>query len=219
MTNYFNRLPCVLLMCAAPAWAAGSFIAPRAAAVPGGVITFKLAGAADTRPLVSYEGKPVLVARQPDGWLAIIGISLDTEPGEYHVDVQQPGANSRPLSFTIGPKQYAVQQLKVPPSQVNLSPEDEARVARETEKVHAALAIFTADAPVTLRLAQPVPGPRSSSLACDASSMVNRASRTAAWTSPRRPALRSRHRSPAASSTWAATSSMATMSSSTTAKD
>jgi murein DD-endopeptidase MepM/ murein hydrolase activator NlpD len=103
------------------------------------------------------------VARQSDGWLAIVGISLDTEPGEYHVDVQQPGANSRPLSFTIGPKQYAVQQLKVAPSQVNLSPEDEARVTRETEKVHAALAIFTADTPATLRLAQPVPGPRSSS--------------------------------------------------------
>jgi murein DD-endopeptidase MepM/ murein hydrolase activator NlpD len=163
MTNYLTRLACALLLCAAPAWAAGSFVAPRAAAVPGGVITFKLAGAADTRPLVSYEGKPVLVARQSDGWLAIVGISLDTEPGEYHVDVQQPGANSRPLSFKIGPKQYAVQQLKVAPSQVNLSPEDEARVTRETEKVHAALAIFTADTPATLRLAQPVPGPRSSS--------------------------------------------------------
>ena len=51
----------------------------------------------------------------------------------------------------------------MPPSQVNLSPEDEARVARETEKVRAALDAFTPDAPATLRLAQPVPGRRSSS--------------------------------------------------------
>ena len=46
---------------------------------------------------------------------------------------------------------------------MNLSPEDEARVARETEKVRAALAGFTPDAPATLRFSQPVPGPRSSS--------------------------------------------------------
>ena len=56
-----------------------------------------------------------------------------------------------------------MQQLKVPPSQVNLSPEDEARVARETEKVRAALDAFTPEAPATLRLSQPVPGRRSSS--------------------------------------------------------
>ena len=56
-----------------------------------------------------------------------------------------------------------MQQLKVPPSQVNLSPEDEARVARETEKVRGALEAFTPDAPPTLRLTQPVPGRRSSS--------------------------------------------------------
>jgi murein DD-endopeptidase MepM/ murein hydrolase activator NlpD len=46
---------------------------------------------------------------------------------------------------------------------VNLSPEDEARVAKETEKVRTVLAGFTPDAPATLRLQQPVPGPRSSS--------------------------------------------------------
>jgi len=67
------------------------------------------------------------------------------------------------LAFEVAPKEYAVQQLKVPPSQVNLSPEDEARVARESEKVRAALDAFSAEAPATLRLAAPVPGRRSSS--------------------------------------------------------
>jgi murein DD-endopeptidase MepM/ murein hydrolase activator NlpD len=63
----------------------------------------------------------------------------------------------------VKPKTYSVQQLKVPPGQVNLSPEDEARVAKETAKVRAALDSFSAAAPSTLRLAQPVPGRRSSS--------------------------------------------------------
>ena len=163
MTNYLAALAAALLLGAAPALSAQPFIAPRVAAVPGGVVTFRLPGGPGERPVVSYSGRAVLVAREPAGWLAIVGIPLDTEPGEYHVSVQQPGADERQLAFKVAPKQYAVQQLKVPPNQVNLSAEDEARVARETEKVRAALDGFTADAPPTLRLGQPVPGRRSSS--------------------------------------------------------
>jgi murein DD-endopeptidase MepM/ murein hydrolase activator NlpD len=162
MSNYLARAV-VALALSIPAVAAGAFIGPRASAVPGGVVSLKLPGNAGEKPLVTYRDKPVLVVRQADGWQAIVGISLDTEPGEYHLDVQQPGANARQLAFRIAPKQYRVQELKVAPSQVNLSPQDEARVNREQEKVRAALAGFTADAPATLRLAPPVPGPRSSS--------------------------------------------------------
>src|SRR5688500_14498695 len=164
MTNYLARLALALVAAGAPfASGADTFIAPRVAAVPGGVMTFKLPGAADERPVVTYAGKPVLVARQAPNWVAVVGLSLDTEPGKYHLDVQQPGADPRQLQFKVLSKDYAVQQLKVPPSQVNLSPENEARVARETEKVRAALDAFTPEAPPTLRLDQPVPGRRSSS--------------------------------------------------------
>ena len=61
------------------------------------------------------------------------------------------------------PKQYRTQQLKVAPAMVNPSPETEARIEKEREKVGAALATFSPDIPATLRLVQPVPGPRSSS--------------------------------------------------------
>src|SRR4051812_11942429 len=162
-TNYLAR-PLLMLAAwlAAPAFAI-TFIAPRAAAVPGGVVTFKLAGAPDQKPVVTYGDRSVLIARQGDGWLAVLGVGLDTEPGEYHVSVKQPGAAPRELTFTVAQKQYSVQQLKVAPGQVNLSAENEARVASEQEKVRSALAGFTPQSPATLRLAQPVPGRRSSS--------------------------------------------------------
>jgi len=163
MTNYLIVLATALLLGSATSPAAQPFIAPRVEAVPGGVVTFKLPGGPAEKPVVSYAGKSVLVAREASGWLAVVGIALDTEPGEYHVTVQQPGADERQVAFKVTGKQYAVQQLKVAPGMVNLSPEDEARVARETEKVRAALDGFTADVPPTLRLAQPVPGRRSSS--------------------------------------------------------
>jgi murein DD-endopeptidase MepM/ murein hydrolase activator NlpD len=160
MTNYRAHVALALLLLAPAAGAAG-FALPRAAAVPGGVVTFKLPGG--QKPAVMYGDRPVLVARQADGWIAVLGLGLSTEPGEYHVDVQQPGGATRQIAFKVVDKKYSVQELKVAPSQVNLSPEDEARVNSEQQKVRTALQGFTPDAPATLRLPAPVPGRRSSS--------------------------------------------------------
>lgn len=164
MPDYLVRLALVAVaMGAAPVPGADAFIAPRVATVPGGVATFKLAYPPDRLPTVVFNGRPVMVVRQQDSWLAILGIGLSIAPGEYHVDVLEPGGGEQKLPFKVSAKEYAVQQLKVPPSQVNLSPEDEARVTGETQKVRAALDAFTPTSPSTLRLEQPVPGRRSSS--------------------------------------------------------
>jgi murein DD-endopeptidase MepM/ murein hydrolase activator NlpD len=151
-----------LIGVAGSTWAAG-FVAPRESAVPGGVVTLRIPGAEDERPVVKLDGAPVMVVRETDGWRAIVGIPLDTEPGDRSVAVEQPGAEPRSLPFQVLPKQYRTQQLKVAPGMVNLSPENEARVARESELIKAALNTFSPAAPATLRLRQPVPGPRSSS--------------------------------------------------------
>jgi murein DD-endopeptidase MepM/ murein hydrolase activator NlpD len=161
MTNYLARLA-LLCLCISPAFADGAFVAPRVSGVPGGVVTFKVAGPADRPPTVVYDGRPAMVVREHDSWLAIVGIGLGIEPGEYHVDVREPGGE-RKLPFTVMAKTYAVQQLKVAPGQVNLTPENEARVATEREKMRTALESFSPNAPATLRLDQPVPGRRSSS--------------------------------------------------------
>jgi murein DD-endopeptidase MepM/ murein hydrolase activator NlpD len=162
MTNYPGRALLAALLVPILAQAQGPVL-PRASAVPGGVINVTIAGVADEQPVVKYGDMPVMVLKQPTGWVAVIGLNLDTAPGEIAVDVQQPGKDPRSIPIKVAPKAYRTQQLKVPPSQVNLAPEDEARVAKEQEKMRAAMTAFTPDAPVTLRLAQPVPGPRSSS--------------------------------------------------------
>ena len=161
MTNYLARLALLGTLLVAPAFAE-TFIAPRVSAVPGGVVTFRIPGPPDRAPTVMFNERQVLVVRQQDAWLAIVGIGLGIEPGEYHVDVQGPGSEQK-LAFTVKPKAYSVQQLKVAPGQVNLSAEDEARAAEEHKKTRAALDSRTPIAPSTLRLEQPVPGRRSSS--------------------------------------------------------
>ncbi len=169
MTNYRALLACALL-CAAAAGAqtvaptgAQKFTPPRESAVPGGVVNIKLPGALDEKPVVTFQDRRVLVVRQPAGWLAIVGIPLDTEPGSHTIAVQQPGSNPRDVEFKVVPKAYRTQALKVAPGQVNLSPEDEARVAREQEKMRAVFESFSPDPPATLRMNSPVSGPRSSS--------------------------------------------------------
>jgi murein DD-endopeptidase MepM/ murein hydrolase activator NlpD len=155
-------LACLAALLSAPLSAA-TFTAPRASAVPGGVITFRLPGTADEKPVVRLGDRPVMVVRQGNEWLAIVGIGLDVEPGEQHIDVEQPAADPRRIAFQVLPKKYRTQELKVAPAMVNPSPENEARIEKEQAKVRAALETFSPQAPVTLRLAQPVPGPRSSS--------------------------------------------------------
>lgn len=161
MTNKL-ALACLVALLSAPVLAA-TFSAPRESAVPGGVVTFKLPGAADEKPVVSHGGRPVMVVRQGNEWLAIVGLGLDLQPGEHYIEVQQPAADPRRITFQVLPKKYRTQELKVAPGMVNPSPENEARIEKEQKKVRAALDTFSPDAPATLRLAQPVPGPRSSS--------------------------------------------------------
>ncbi|HTU64419.1 MAG TPA: peptidoglycan DD-metalloendopeptidase family protein [Steroidobacteraceae bacterium] len=167
MTNYPTRgrlRAALLAMLLSPLAAhAETLILPRAAGVPGGVVNLKIPGGADEKPVVTYDQMPVMVLKQPTGWVAVVGLNLDTEPGQRSVDVQQPGKDARKIDFAVVPKAYRTQQLKVAPGQVNLSPENEARVAEETKKVRAAITGFTPESPATLRLAAPVPGPRSSS--------------------------------------------------------
>jgi len=135
---------------------------PQVSAVPGGVVLLNIQGGGDTAPNVRYEGNPVMVLRQPAGWVAVLGIGLDTSVGGHAAQVVLPtGVAERP--FTVGAKQYSEQHLNVAPGQVDLSAEDLARYEREKSRLHAALATFSPQAPDSLQLAAPIDGVRSSS--------------------------------------------------------
>ena len=137
---------------------------PRENRVPGGVAILDL-GSAESRPGdVIFNGyrAPVLQARS--GWVAVVGIPLDTRPGPHSAEFRPTTGDARALEFTVVDKKYDEQRLKVA-NQRHVEPnkEDLARIARERERIEAALGHFSADRVPDLALRAPVAGPRSSS--------------------------------------------------------
>src|SRR5690606_37012966 len=91
---------------------------------------------------------------------AIAGVALSLEPGDYTLQVRDAGGAQRALPVKIAPKKYREQSLTVAPGQVDLSPENAARVEKEQLRLRAAYDSFSSVSPDTLMLRQPAAGPR-----------------------------------------------------------
>jgi murein DD-endopeptidase MepM/ murein hydrolase activator NlpD len=144
-----------------PALASGLDM-PHENAVPGGVKILRLDSTGASLPYVDTVGHRALVIQDGSTWVAVIGIPLSAPLGMQQVIVR--GTNGRQeVEFPVGDKRYASQSLKVAPRQVNLSAADLARVNQEKIRIEHALSLWTEPPPESLRLPQPVPGPRSSS--------------------------------------------------------
>jgi murein DD-endopeptidase MepM/ murein hydrolase activator NlpD len=150
---------------AASAWLphARASTTPRASPVPGGVAKVRL-GAAAEPPRAHLGGDRVLVMRDGDEWVALVGIPLATKAGtKLAVEAELADGGRERFEIAVAPKRYGSQHLTAPRAQVELSAEDLARYERERVHLEAVLRTFTALAPATLAMLQPAPGRRSSS--------------------------------------------------------
>lgn len=136
---------------------------PAASPVPGGVARLSL-GAAAVRPVALAGDVPVLVLGDAIEWTAVVGIALAALPGPASIAVQTPGGPQR-INYEVVGKKYREQRLKVAPGTVDLSPDNEARYAREHTHLAAVMATFSdaSTLPADLQMRVPVPGRRSSS--------------------------------------------------------
>lgn len=159
--RHLSALTLAAVCTACGAGTAAAMSLPRASLVPGGVALVAVPGPAAAgagAPAVSYEGHRVMVVRDAQRWLAIVGIALDAQAGPASIQIA-----TQTLQFQVAPKQYEEQRLTVPASQVDLSAHDLERYTREAQRLHAALASFSEPAPATLQLLAPVAGMRTSS--------------------------------------------------------
>ena len=135
---------------------------PLESVVPGGLKIIRLDSSGPAMPYVDTDGHRALVIQEAAGWVAVIGIPLSAPLGTRQVIVR--GAHGRQeIAFSVVDKHYVTQTLKVAPGQVNLSAADLARVNEEKARIEHVLSHWSEQPPESLRLPQPVPGPRSSS--------------------------------------------------------
>jgi len=156
--RFLGLVPAVV----AQAWVAraGAMTIPRASAVPGGVAKIAL-GASEQPPRVRLESDRVLVMREGDEWVALVGIALAAKPGsKLRVQAEHAGGRRQRFEIDVAPKAYGSQNLTVPPDQVDLSAQDLARYERERAHLDDVLRTFTDSPPATLAMLQPAEGQR-----------------------------------------------------------
>ncbi|HXS26460.1 MAG TPA: peptidoglycan DD-metalloendopeptidase family protein [Steroidobacteraceae bacterium] len=166
-TRWLNALilssACLAAFASEAASGAASLTLPAQSLVPGGVLEWPIDAPSSAAPLVTFDGRSVLVVRDGNRWLAIAGIPLSAKPGSLELTIRAGAGSVSRAAFDIHDKQYVVQRLTVAPRQVDLSKADLARYRRERPRIEHAVATYSARPPATLRLLQPVPGIRSSS--------------------------------------------------------
>lgn len=112
---------------------------PQQSAIPGGVVIVPLDVKAEQKPEVSYNGKKVMVVKDKQRWLAVVGIPLTAKIGQQSVRVKSNGA-SQPVFFTIKDKQYPTQHIEIKDKR-KVSPNklDMTRINAESKKINQAL--------------------------------------------------------------------------------
>ena len=69
--------------------------------VPGGIAIVPLAIESDTAPLVRFGNRRVLVAKQEGSWFAVVGLSCETLPGSYILQVSSNQSNVQFIDVNI----------------------------------------------------------------------------------------------------------------------
>lgn len=136
-----------------------SWAAPTHSPHPGGIAIVDVGPADQPAPAASFDGKPVLVMRDGARWKAVVGVPLDTKPGQLTINL-----GAYPLNVSIDEHAYAEQRLTVK-NQSHVTPDQAQldRIGRERKVIDGALNNFR-DVPVgSIDLATPVAGRRSSS--------------------------------------------------------
>jgi murein DD-endopeptidase MepM/ murein hydrolase activator NlpD len=130
--------------------------------VPGGVAVLETA-AYGAKPKVTFRDSPVLLQQNVDSqWWAIVGISLDTQTGPAHLEVQT-SAGTYPITFLVEPYTYKSQHIRLKnKAMVSPPPEILERITLELNEQRQAYKTFTDRDPSNILFDAPVPGRLSS---------------------------------------------------------
>jgi hypothetical protein len=142
-------------------WSPIALALPRHSPVPGGVAVIDLGPCGPTAPSVKQGEQAIAVVREQGKCFALLGIPLDTLPGEMEISVAS-GSTATIKRIAIKVKNYPEQRLRIKDQRkVEPNPDDLARIAGEKETTEAIKRSFSESMPQT-DFALPANGPLSS---------------------------------------------------------
>jgi len=125
--------------------------------VPGGVAVINITGV-KSEPQAHFGGQRVMVRRQGDRWVAIVGVALNVKPGRYTIDVSDRAGLHR-IPFSVKSKKYQSQYLTLRDKrQVEPTAEDLRRIARDKEQINRAFSTWSDAPPASLHFSLPAAG-------------------------------------------------------------
>ncbi|MBT9523031.1 MAG: peptidoglycan DD-metalloendopeptidase family protein [Dechloromonas sp.] len=142
-------------------YAASAIALPKHAPVPGGVAVIDLGPTSLTTPTARWGEQPIAVVRDNGRWFALLGIPLDTLPGDFEISVFS-GLTVATKQISVHIKNYPEQRLTIKDKRkVEPNPDDLARIERE-QKITEAIKRHFSGAPPATDFALPAKGPLSS---------------------------------------------------------
>ena len=138
--------------------ACSSYALPQQSLVPGGIAVIKL-DRNGGKPQFRFRGKPVLITRDQNHHIAIVGLSLNLKPGEYYIEGNW-GSDSilQKKFFVIKQKKYTTQHITIKDKRkVNPYAKDMERILKEKKRKQKARKAFDRQ-PVDLDFELPVKG-------------------------------------------------------------
>ena len=102
----------VLLLLTLFASGASALELPQTSNVPGGVAVIPLTLAGQAMPRAEFRGKQVMVIRDNNRWIAVVGLPLRLSPGDYQLETTADGKKSY-YPIAVVDKKYPVQRLTI----------------------------------------------------------------------------------------------------------
>lgn len=98
----------------------------------------------------------------PTGWMTVIGVDLDAPPGSHEAEIRLRYADGRTEvraeQVVVSARSFPTTALEVEPRYVELSPQDQARAARESRETAAIYAVLTPERYWRGEFQSPIPG-------------------------------------------------------------
>lgn len=131
---------------------------PRALAVPGGIAIIELGDSAN-KPDAYYGKKQVMVKRDGQQWLALIGLPLSTKPGTHTLRVFLDRGKAEALTFKVAYKKYEEQHITLKNKRmVNPTANDLKRIRGEQARARKAFASWDKTRDAQLDFLPPISG-------------------------------------------------------------